>query len=488
MEDVSKAFLGVSVLSHVSLTLDAGEVLGIVGENGAGKSTLMKVLAGIHQPDQGTIKLGSEAFAPQKPRDALQAGIIVVHQELSQFPDQTVAENIFAGGLPRTAIGTVRGGVLMREARAVLDQVGLDIAPSTRIRTLPLAQRQLVEIGRALSRRARVIVMDEPTATLTSPEVRILFDTITRLKAKGVGIIFISHHLEEVFEICDRVTVMRDGHGVETRAVAGWSEESMVQTMVNRPIDSFFPKQDIPLGEPVLQVDRLSSGKRFSDVSFQVRAGEIYGIAGLVGAGRTEILKTIFGALPMTAGSIRVSGRDHVPHSPRRSLRDGVVLTPEDRKLEGLILPFSIRQNVALSTLNAMTRWGILSSRAIQRLAMSSVDKLRIRATSAGQEVRRLSGGNQQKVVLARAMSVAPRVFLLDEPTRGVDVGAKVEVYNLIGELAAKGAAVLIVSSDLLELLGLCDRIGVLRAGRMAGEVERAQFSQDRIMSLAAVG
>jgi ribose transport system ATP-binding protein len=281
---------------------------------------------------------------------------------------------------------------------------------------------------------------------------------------------------------------MRDGRSVETRPTAQWTEETMVQAMVNRPIDSFFPTQHSPLGAPVLAVQGPASGKRFANVSFAVRAGEIYGIAGLVGAGRTEVLKTIFGALPMTAGAIRIAGQPYAPHSPRRSLRSGVVLTPEDRKLEGLILTFPIKQNVALSTLNALARWGLLSGRAIQRLAKSSIDRLRIRATSANQEVRRLSGGNQQKVVLARAMSVAPKVFMLDEPTRGVDVGAKVEVYNLIGELAAKGAAVLIVSSDLLELLGVCDRIGVLRAGRLVGEVERADFSQDRIMSLAAVG
>ncbi|MDQ0395497.1 sugar ABC transporter ATP-binding protein [Labrys monachus] len=488
MANVSKAFLGVTVLSDVSLSLDEGEVLGIVGENGAGKSTLMKVLAGIYQPDQGTIRLGTAAFSPQNPRQALEAGIIVVHQELSLFPDQSVAENIFAGTLPRTGLGTVRSGALMQQARAVLAQVGLDIPPSAKIRSLSLAQRQLVEIGRALSRKARVIVMDEPTATLTSHEVESLFGTVAKLKAQGVGIIFISHHLDEVFKVSDRIAVMRDGRCVDTRATPQWTEETMVQAMVNRPIDSFFPKQDITLGPSLLDVEGLSSAGHFDGVSFTVRAGEIYGLAGLVGAGRTEVLKALFGALPISAGRIRVAGEAYRPHSPRRSLRSGIVLTPEDRKLEGLVLAFSIRQNIAMSTLNALSWLGIMSARKVQRLAETSIRNLRIRATSAGQEVRRLSGGNQQKVVLARAISVAPRIFLLDEPTRGVDVGAKVEVYTLIGELAARGAAVVIVSSDMLELLGLCDRIGVLRAGRLAGEVERPQFSQDRIMSLAAVG
>jgi ABC-type sugar transport system ATPase subunit len=488
MQGVSKAFLGVPVLTDVSMTLRTGEVLGIVGENGAGKSTLMKILAGIHRPDGGSIRLDGEAFEPHTPRDALAAGIKVVHQELSLFPDRTVAENIFAGVLPRTRFGTIRRHRLLRDTLSVLRRVGLDIAPGAKIRSLPLAQRQLVEIGRALSQKARIIVMDEPTATLTGHEVEFLMGTIRALKANGVGVIFISHHLDEVFAICDRIAVMRDGCSVDVRPAAEWTEDTMVQVMVNRPIDKFFPKQDIAPGAVLLDVRRLTSKGRFSDVSFTVRAGEIYGLAGLVGAGRTEVLKTIFGVLPVTSGHIQVDGKAYLPRSPRQSLRSGVVLTPEDRKLEGLVLPFSIRSNVAMSTLGALSRWGILSARAVATLAEVSIRSLRIRTTSAGQEVRRLSGGNQQKVVLARAISVGPRVFMLDEPTRGVDVGAKVEVYTLIGELAAKGAAILIVSSDLLELLGLCDRIGVLRAGRFAGEVARPDYSQDRIMSLAAIG
>ncbi len=489
VEGVGKSFLGITVLSDVSLRLSRGQVHGVVGENGAGKSTLMKILAGMYEPDAGIIRIEGEAFRPKSPREAIDAGIIVIHQELSLFPDQTVAENIFAGALPAGVPGVISRRALLRKTREVLDEIGLDVSPSARVRSLSLAQQQLVEIGRALSRQARVIVMDEPTATLTAHEFRLLVRTIDKLKAAGVGIIFITHHLEEIFEICDDATVMRDGRTVETRAIAEWSEESIIQAMVNRPIDKLFPKREIELGETLLAVENLASPGRFQDVSFQVRAGQVYGLAGLVGAGRTEVLKALFGALPISQGQVTVEGRAYQPRSPRDALSHGIALVPEDRKTEGLLLGFPIRQNIALSTLGKLSRFGfILRPAAIQSQAAGLIRSLRIKATSAGQEVRRLSGGNQQKVVLARVISVGPRVFLLDEPTRGIDVGAKIEVYTLIGDLAAKGAAILVVSSDLLELIGLCDTIGVLRSGRKTGELDRTQFSQDRIMSLATAG
>ena len=489
VEGIGKSFLGVTVLSDVSMRLEHGRVHGIVGENGAGKSTLMKILAGIYEADAGTIRIEGDVFVPKNPRDAIDAGVIVIHQELSLFPDQTIAENIFAGALPAGLSGVVRRRELERKTREVLKGVGLDLSPSIRVRSLSLAQQQLVEIGRALSRKARVIVMDEPTATLTAHEFHLLVRTIEKLKASGVGLIFITHHLEEIFQICDDVTVMRDGRSVGSRPVSEWTEETMIQAMVNRPIDKLFPKREITLGKTLLSVKQLASPGRFQGVSFDVREGQVYGLAGLVGAGRTEVLKTIFGAFPISSGQITLEGRTYKPRSPRDALSQGVALVPEDRKLEGLVIDFPIRQNIALSTLHKLSRFGlILRPAAVQALAANALRSLRIKATSAGQEVRRLSGGNQQKVVLARVISIGPKVFLLDEPTRGIDVGAKIEVYNLIGDLAAKGAAVLVVSSDLLELIGLCDTIGVLRSGRMTGELDRVHFSQDRIMSLATAG
>ena len=496
MRGICKSFPGVRALADVDLTLQRGEVLGIVGENGAGKSTLMKVLAGAFRADAGSVRLDGAEFTPRRPRDALDAGIVVIHQELSLVPDQTVAENIFLGHLPRNPLGLVRRRLLHQRSRALLARVGLSLPPQTGVRHLGIAQQQLVEIARALSREARVIVMDEPTATLTIAEQRILYATVAALRQAGIGIVFISHHLEEIFEICDRVTVMRDGRTVETRPVAQWDEAGLIQAMVNRPITALFPPREAAVGATLLQVEGLSSGPpassssaSFAGVSLAVRAGEVVGLGGLMGAGRTEVLKAIYGALPGAAGTIRIDGARVRIRSPRDAIAAGIAFVPEDRKAEGLVLPFSVRRNVALSTLDRLAWLRLFTaSGRTDALARRAVDELRIRTPGIEQPVGSLSGGNQQKVVLARALTTTPRVFLLDEPTRGIDVGAKVEVYRLIGELAAQGGAVLVVSSDMLELLGLCDRILVMRGGRLAGELDRDGFSQERIMALAALG
>ncbi len=497
MRGICKSFPGVRALADVDLTLRRSEVLGIVGENGAGKSTLMKVLAGAFRADAGSVRLDGAEFTPRRPRDALDAGIVVIHQELSLVPDQTVAENIFLGHLPRNPLGLVRRGLLHQRSRALLARVGLSLPPQTGVRHLGIAQRQLVEIARALSREARVIVMDEPTATLTIAEQRILYGTVAALRQAGIGIIFISHHLEEIFEICDRVTVMRDGRTVETRPVAQWDEAGLIQAMVNRPITALFPPREAAIGATLLQVEGLSSGLRaasassasFAGVSLSVRAGEVVGLGGLMGAGRTEVLKAIYGALPGALGTIRIDGARVRVRSPREAIAAGIAFVPEDRKGEGLVLGFSVRSNVALSTLARLAWLRLFTAPGrTDALAQRAVGELRIRTPGISQPVGSLSGGNQQKVVLARALTTTPRVFLLDEPTRGIDVGAKVEVYRLIGELAAQGGAVLVVSSDMLELLGLCDRILVMRAGRLAGALDRDGFSQERIMALAALG
>ncbi len=495
MRGICKSFPGVRALADVDLTLQRGEVLGIVGENGAGKSTLMKVLAGAFRADAGSVRLDGAEFTPRRPRDALDAGIVVIHQELSLVPDQTVAENIFLGHLPRNPLGLVRRGLLHQRSRALLERVGLSLPPQTGVRHLGIAQQQLVEIARALSREARVIVMDEPTATLTIAEQRILYATVAALRQAGIGIVFISHHLEEIFEICDRVTVMRDGRTVETRPVARWDEAGLIQAMVNRPITALFPPREAAIGATLLQVEGLSSGAassasaRFAGVSLAVRAGEVVGLGGLMGAGRTEVLKAIYGALPGAVGTIRIDGARVRIGSPRDAIAAGIAFVPEDRKAEGLVLGFSVRSNVALSTLRRLAWLRLFTaSGRTDLLARRAVDELRIRTPGIEQPVGSLSGGNQQKVVLARALTTEPRVFLLDEPTRGIDVGAKVEVYRLIGELATHGGAVLVVSSDMLELLGLCDRILVMRGGRLAGELDRDGFSQERIMALAALG
>jgi ribose transport system ATP-binding protein len=489
MRGIGKSYGPVRALDDVALDLERGEVLGIVGENGAGKSTLMKILGGAEAPDSGAIVLDGETMKTAQTRAALAAGIVVIYQELSLVPERSVAENLYLGNLPRNAAGVVDRKRLNADAAAVLARVGLRVHPGRPVRRLRLAEQQLVEIARALTRKARVVVMDEPTSSLGEHDVAVIFSAIRALSAEGVGTIFISHHLEEVFDICDRVMVLRDGRAIETRPTNAWTTDALVAAMVNRPMSEVFPQREQPLGEVRLDVRGLASGQRFAGISFTVRSGEIVGLAGLVGAGRTEVAKTIFGALPRTAGEVRIDGQPLSIKNPQSALRAGIVLVPEDRKLEGLVLDFPIRQNIVLSIVAQTARLRTFINRRAQNAAANdAVTSLRIRTSGIMQLVRRLSGGNQQKVVLGRALTLKPRVLILDEPTRGIDVGAKVEVYRIIRRLATEGAAILIVSSELLELIGLCDRIAVMRTGQLTGVVDRPDFAQERLMSLAMTG
>jgi ABC-type sugar transport system ATPase subunit len=489
MRGIGKSYGPVRALDDVALQLERGEVLGIVGENGAGKSTLMKILGGAEAADSGAIVLDGETMKTAQTRAALAAGIVVIYQELSLVPERSIAENLYLGNLPRNAAGVVDRKRLNADAAAVLARVGLRVNPTRAVRRLRLAEQQLVEIARALTRKARVVVMDEPTSSLGEHDVEVIFSAIRALSAEGVGTIFISHHLEEVFVICDRVMVLRDGRAIETRATSAWTTDALVAAMVNRPMSEVFPERETPLGDVRLDVRGLASEQRFSDVSFNVRAGEIVGLAGLVGAGRTEVAKTIFGALPRTAGEVSIDGRTLSIKNPQSALRAGIVLVPEDRKLEGLVLDFPIRQNIVLSIVAQTALFRTIVNRRKQNAAATdAVSSLRIRTSGIMQLVRRLSGGNQQKVVLGRALTLKPRVLILDEPTRGIDVGAKVEVYRIIRRLASEGAAILIVSSELLELIGLCDRIAVMRTGQLTGVVDRPDFAQERLMSLAMTG
>ncbi len=489
MRGIGKSYGPIRALDDVGLDLERGEVLGIVGENGAGKSTLMKILGGAEVPDAGTIVLDGEPLRAARTRAALDAGIVVIYQELSLIPERSIAENLYLGNLPRNAAGVVDRKRLNAAAAAVLERVGLRVDPQRPVRRLRLAEQQLVEIARALTRKARVVVMDEPTSSLGEHDVAVIFGAIRALSAEGVGTIFISHHLEEVFDICQRVMVLRDGQAVAVRPTADWTSDGLVAAMVNRPMSEVFPLREAPLGDVRLEVRGLASAGRFSGISFSVRAGEIVGLAGLIGAGRTEVAKTIFGALPRTAGDVLLDGTPVAISNPRAALRAGIVLVPEDRKREGLILDFSIRQNVVMSIVSRTARLRcFIDRRAQAATADAAVSSLRIRTSGIMQLVRRLSGGNQQKVVLGRALTLAPRVLILDEPTRGIDVGAKVEVYRIVRRLATEGTAIVIISSELLELIGLCDRIAVMRTGALSGIVDRPDFAQEHLIALAMTG
>ncbi len=485
VENVSKAFPGVQALANVSLEVNGGEVLGLVGENGAGKSTLIQILAGALMPDSGRVLINGEEMAFRHPREAEAAGVSPVYQELSLVNNLSVAENIFAGRQPTGAAGLIDVGAMNQAAQGLLSPFRVDFSPATKVSNLSLGNQQLVEIVKAMSRHARLLILDEPTSSLSLQEAGLLFERLWQLKQQGLAIIFVSHHLEEVFEICDRISVLRDGKYVGTVKAAESSEHEIVSMMVGRDIGEW-QRQDETAGAVALEVDGLTRKGVFENVSFAVHAGEVLTFFGLVGAGRSEVARAIVGMDVATGGAVKVKGRQMRPIHPSDAMNLGLAYLSEDRKREGLYLDKSIKENFLVTNLRRVSPGGWLSWRALQGLTGKYTRLLDVRTPSLDQRLRNLSGGNQQKVMLGMWLATEPDVLIVDEPTRGIDVGTKQEIHRQLRQLAAEGKAVMAISSDLPETLTISDRIAVMRKGRLVGIIPQAEASEERIMQMAA--
>jgi ribose transport system ATP-binding protein len=489
MRGIRKAFPGVVALAGVDLTLHAGEVHILLGENGAGKSTLMKILSGAYRKDAGELLFSGVRQEITGPRDALALGVRIIYQELNLVPGLSVAENMFLGATPTRGAGIIDRSALHAAARRVLADLGVDLDPAVPVQRLSLAHRQLVEIAKALrdvtdSDRARILVMDEPTSALTAREVDQLFAVIGRLTARGVAVAYITHRLDEVYRIGQRVTVLRDGYHVATRRLDEVSLEELVRLMANRELGEHFPKVRQPAGDELLRVEKLRRDGALFDVDVTLRAGEVLGIGGLLGAGRTELARVISGADRADGGRIVVHGRVVTFANPSQAIAHGIGLLPEDRKAQGLVAGLTTARNIALPHGQRLARFGLLPRHAEEQFAEPWVKELRIRATAA-QPVRLLSGGNQQKVVLGKWVAGDARIFIFDEPTRGVDIGAKVEIYQLMNRLTARGAGIIMISSELPELLGMSDRIVVMHRGRVRAEFAAGGASQEQVLGAA---
>jgi ribose transport system ATP-binding protein len=485
MEGIVKRFPGVVALSGVSLELRGGEVLALMGENGAGKSTLMKILGGAYRPDEGQIHVDGQPVVFHSIKDSKRLGIALIHQELMLAPNLDIAANIFLGSEPRPLgmASPLRRGPMKAEAAKLLRRVGLNLPPTTPVSSLTAGQMQMVEIAKALSQRARIIIMDEPTSSLTSGESAQLFEIVRALRRDGIGIVYISHRMEEVMMLADRVTVLRDGRYVGDIPSAEATHERIVAMMVGRELSGHYfpPKHQRPPGNPVLVAQDLLVPGAPAGVSFEARAGEIVGFAGLVGAGRTELMETIFGVTPALGGRMTLAGQPYLPRRPVDAIERGVYLAPEDRKRHGLVLPMSVAQNTSLPDVGNYARAGWLNRSAERRVAMAEVERLRIKTPNVEAKVVNLSGGNQQKVVLGKWLAMRPKVLILDEPTRGIDVGAKAEIYRHMAALADTGIAILMVSSDMEEIIGMSDRVVVMHERRIKGVLSRDQLTQQRI-------
>lgn len=487
-KSISKTFPGVKALDNVSIQVKPGEVLAVVGENGAGKSTLMKTLVGLHKPDTGSgdIILDGEKVSFHDPLDAKKSGLIIIFQELSLVKELSVAENIYLGNLPRGGLGTIDWKTLNEKTREILDKMELDIEPAELIARLSIGRQQMVEIARALSVGAKVVIFDEPTSSLTTAEKDILFKNIRRLKENNVAVIYITHKMDEVFEITDRIAVLRDGknRGVLTTKEANL--EDVTQLMIGRVLDDYFHKNEAEKGKEILRLDGLTKENLFKDISFHVREGEVVGLYGLVGAGRSEVVETIFGARQEDAGDIYLNGKKRKIKSTRDAVTCGIGLVPEDRKLQGLVLKMSCKENITLAKLPLLTKNGFVDNKQEMQLYREYKDKLSIATPSHEQKVVNLSGGNQQKIVIGKWMSLAPRLFILDEPTRGIDVGSKAEIHKLIAKLAESNLAVLVISSEMPEIMGICDRIITMREGKVSGEFSGDDITEENLIKAIA--
>jgi len=483
---IRKAFPGVVALDDISIEIRMGKVHALMGENGAGKSTLMKIIAGVHTPDQGELRLRGKPIVLKSPRHALNHGIAMIHQELNLLPHMTVAENIWIGREPCNPLGLIRHGELNRQTGALLRELAIDIDPAIELGRLTIASRQMVEIAKAVSFNSDLLIMDEPTSAITEKEVDHLFRIIAELKARGTAIVYITHKMAEVFEIADDISVFRDGRHVATRAASEFDKHSLISAMVGRELTQVFPKEEVPLGAVALSLRDIGLKGVFHHVSFEVHYGEILGVAGLMGSGRTEVVESLFGISPPDQGQILVDGKPCHIRTPSHAIRAGMALLTEDRKDSGLFLKLSVGENMQISAMKQHTTLGFVRQSGINVLCEEKCGQLRIKTPGLEEVIENLSGGNQQKVLLARWLLNKPRVLILDEPTRGVDVGAKAEIHALITRLAREGVAIIMISSELPEIMGMSDRIVVMCQRTVMGILPRAQATQESIMTLAS--
>jgi len=489
MTGISKSFDGNSVLKNVEFSVKKGEIHALMGENGAGKSTLMKILTGIYARDTGEVKVRGKLVDFKNPKEAEHAGIAVIHQELNILPDLTVAENLFLGNEKTFGkSGILKTKEMNKKAKLILGELGLNVDVKTVARELSVGKQQIIEIAKAMSSNAEVIVMDEPTAALTEREIVSLFETIRALQLNGVSFVYISHRMEEIFALCDRITILRDGNYVGVKEIKETSFDEIVQMMVGRELGERFPERNATIGEVKLTASGLTRNGHFENISFELRKGEVLGIAGLMGAGRTEVAQSLFGYKKLQKGTISLNGKPVKISSPLQAKKLGFGYVTEDRKLEGLIVDFSVKDNLSLTNFNKVSSNGIIKANEEKALYETMVKRLGVRTSGPNQAAKSLSGGNQQKIVIAKWLGIEPNVLILDEPTRGVDVGAKKEIYSIINELAEKGVAILMISSELPEIIGMADRVLVMHEGTLTAELQKDEMTQERIMHYATGG